>query len=193
MSNPVTEASKSIGIFSSLENALETTSFLLMSNFLLIVDIGLIYLNGFGIAGLTKNADALKPGIAIQILLLFVFFSLFMSLIVPVVCALILGIYNFIICHLLYAAGRWVDKKIGIENHVEKLERNFVLVNDLREKAHLTKDSYYLSLLKEFDEKNDKYSNHHIKLFILSLSVIISSIFNFFMDLKKTRLVLLTT
>jgi hypothetical protein len=89
MADPIADVSKDLGIISVLEKAHETRTSLLLFAFTMFLDLAMVELGGSGLYDLYVNSTALKLNLALEVALIFVFFSLFMSMVMPLIAEVV--------------------------------------------------------------------------------------------------------
>ena len=190
MSDPTADVTKATGLLSNLEKAGDIQTFLLLCSFLLVVDCGLLRSQGFGILALTKDEHLLNPRLAVSVAIMFVVFSLLMSVARPFVARAVMLITIGIVhwCEMLGLRMRRAifehdskkeDRQITRE-YRNKLARGWVTVVCLRAKAHETKDSYYRDLLKEAEAKEIARSEQEQNLAFAVVAIIAIATYNWF-------------
>ena len=174
MSDQTAEASKFIP---NLETAVTQKYFFLLAVYTLWVDSALIKIQGQGLLDYAQNPEGLKASFALAVFLLFVLFSFLMALIMPLLIALI----NDVVLNFVWQpwAGfcSWLAGKFDLEQRVASDTgpgMNYVLLNELRKKAHATQESYYLNLLKAEEdlEKSRGETNAATRFFAGSALVV---------------------
>jgi hypothetical protein len=151
MIEPISEAAKTFGIFSSLERAMEGTSFFLLLVIILAADCALLQVYGVGLFQVAGMSELLKPQLAVDTLVLFAFFSGFMSFAMPIVAVVA---YDLVI-YTIY--GLWLRlryKIYPIDFFITRPEPGYVHLSDLKKKAFSTMESFYLSTYKEAVREN---------------------------------------
>ena len=106
--------------------------------------------HGSGLASLYANPGALKVDLVLEVALIFVFFSLFMSFIVPVFTMVLQGLVQE---SPLSPPGRQLDRLRFMR------DAGFVRVDDVRKAAHSTQDQYLLDLEKEARRRGGRQRN----------------------------------
>lgn len=177
MADPqIADASKSLGMMSALERAHETRTALLLFSFVIFLDTAMIRVGGSGVYGLYSGQQSLGLNLAIEFALIFVTYSLFMSLAMPIVGEflgqIIITLLHSIHFHLTY------DK-----NRMETIWRNgYVRPYEIRRVAHTTKEEYYLELANEAMEQQKTEHDQRFRMLLLSMSCFVLSTYNLLTD-----------
>ncbi len=190
MSDPTADVTKATGLLSNLEKANDIQTFLLLFSFILVVDCGLLRSQGFGILALTKDERLFYPRLAVSVAIMFVVFSLLMSIARPFVARAVM----YITIDIVYWCGTFgrrirraifeydfkeEDRQITRE-YRNKLARGWVTVVRLRAKAHETKDSYYLNWLREVEAKEITQFEQEQNLAFAVVAIIAIAMYNWF-------------
>lgn len=176
ITQPVPGVSKTFGIISVLEKAHETRVSLLLFAFVLFLDSAMVLSSGKGLFNLYENSDQLRINTVLDFALIFVFFSLFMSIAMPLIAevvrqALILC-FDSIWFRVTYEASR-----------MQSMWRaGYVQPYRISQEAHSTRDEYFLKLEKEAKEKEQEAEKQRFRLLFLSISCFVLSTYNFFYD-----------
>ena len=142
---------------------------LLLFAFIVFLHSVMLVSHGSGLASLYANPGALKVDLVLEVALIFVFFSLFMSFIVPVFTMVLQGLVQE---SPLSPPGRQLDRLRFMR------DAGFVRVDDVRKAAHSTQDQYLLDLEKEAKETRRQTEEQLFRLSILSTSCLLLSGFN---------------
>jgi hypothetical protein len=161
----VSELPKSLGIISTLEKADELRHSLLLFAFVLFLDSAMLISRGSGLVSLYANPDALKVDVVLTVALAFVFFSLCMSLIVPL---FVVTLRQLVQEH----------SPLSPPSYRSMLYAGYVPDDDLRHAAHSTQDQYLLDLEKEAKETKRQTEEQLLRFFVLSTSCFLLSVFN---------------
>jgi len=190
MSDPTADVTKATGLLSNLEKANDVQTFLLLFSFILVVDCGLLRSQGFGILALTKDEHLLNPRFAVSVAIIFVVFSLLMSIARPFVARLVMHITSVIVdwcrvfgLHIRRAIFEYdskeEDRQITRE-YRSKLGSGLVTISRLRAKADETRDSYYRDMLKKEEEKKIAQSQQEENLAFSIVATIVFATYNWF-------------
>jgi hypothetical protein len=129
----------------------------------------MVIFDGRGLASLYANPEALNVSLALRIALIFVFYLLFTSLIVPSVAVFVWD--------LLWQTFAYRLHKLDLPT----IWRNgYVRLSEVSEEAHTSKEPYLLELEKEEKAKNEE--ENHIQLYYLSFWCFVLAAFDLFYD-----------
>jgi hypothetical protein len=172
----VADVSKSLVMMSALERAHETRAALLLFSFVVFLDSAMIRAGGSGVYGLYSGQQPLGVNLILEFALIFVAYSLFMSLAMPIVGEfmrqIIILLLHSIHFHLTYDEGR-----------METIWRNgYVRPCEVRRVAHTTKDEYYLELAKEAMEREKTEREQRFRMLFLAMSCFALSAYNLLAD-----------
>lgn len=163
MADPVSDTNKNFRDLYNLEKSLDLKVFLLMFNFVIFADAILALGRNHGICELASGKTDLGSNFAFQLVIIFIVFSFFVSVVMPILSELTL----FFMLSAVYKAqdvarGIWramqTDDQIRRKereqestwNHraktVNSLSSGFVRLNDIKKKAETSKEDeeYYL-------------------------------------------------
>jgi hypothetical protein len=156
---------------SLLERSQEAHVAFRLFSFVLFLDLAMVISDGRGLASLYANPDALNASFAFRVALIFVFYLLVTSLIVPPVATRVWD--------LLWQTFAFRLNKLDL--HLPTLWRNgYVPLSEVSKEAHTSKEPYLLELEKE--EKANAKEKKHIQLYHLSFWCFVLTAFDFFYD-----------
>lgn len=189
MADAAADVTKATGLLSSLEKASEVQTFVTLFTFMLVVDCGLIHSRGHGIAALVRNEALLKPDLALVVVVVFVVFSLLMSIVRPIVGAVVLsftmelafGTQGLLrgVKEALFRSTRGAPEEIS-RSYRNRLASGSVPTVQLRQKAHATTDRYFLDLLREAEAKEGADDERERQLTLAATSLVLIAGYNWF-------------
>lgn len=183
MAEPFLDSLKNI--VPSLEKATEINFLLLLTSFVLLADCASLYVHDMNILRLSDIPDVMKPRLAIEAIILVIGFGMTVGIAMPA---------------LLFFANLLMDgtvKKLWdrFEIRSDPDGRRFrpasaysVPVGELREKAHTSKESYYLNLLKEADEREEERLRKIHQTALLAFTVLLLSTINLYAALSPEKI-----
>lgn len=164
-------------VMPNLEQAMEFRPLFLMTGFVLFTDFLSVEYYGSNILNIHKLDDFGLQKVAIPVVLSLLIFGYSTSLFLRIFKNLTDQIVGATIwqgwIHIKY---RW----FWVDNNNTHSGYRSVFMHDLREKAHKTKDPYYLSLLKEGEHKEREYEDSSDKLSFAAFSTVIISFLDLF-------------
>lgn len=170
MAEPYFESLKNI--VPSLEKVIEVNFLLLLASFVLLADCTALYVHGMNILRLSDVPDIIKPRLAVEAVILVIGFGVFVGFAMP----LLLMFANLAV---IETVGRLWDR---LEIWSDPDGRRFrpqsaysVSLYELREKAHASKESYYLNLLKEANEKENEHRERVRQTALFAFTVLVLS------------------
>jgi hypothetical protein len=155
----------------SLEKVTEVNFCLLLTNFVLFADCASLYVHGMNILHLSEVPDVIKPSLAIEAVILVIGFGMLVGIAMP-----FFRIFaNIVVSET--AERLWTRFEIWSGLYDQRFRppsAYSVSVDELRKKAHATKESYYRDLLKESDaeEAEHRDKTHQTALFALTVLVL---------------------
>ena len=165
----------------SLEKATEVNFVLLLTSFVLLADCASLYVHGMNILHLSETRNIIKPRLAIEAVLLVITFGIFIGIVMPF-------IQIFANLLVVETAGRLWTRFESWSNPDFRRFRSHsaydVPVYKLRKKAHETKESYYLNLLKEVEAKEADHWDKTQRTALLALTVLVLSGVNLYAPLS---------
>lgn len=177
-------------LISSLESATRSYTFFLLATFTLLIDSALMYIHGYGLIYKVQHPDEIKISFGLELYLLFVAFSFVMSIIMIFVTPFV--------SELIFLF--WQIKE-SVKNKIELLmlgrNENFspesrpydcVMLNELREKAVKSMDSYYLNLYKDENERKSKLYQKEANLRFVATAALVAGVINFVIFEKSSLL-----
>lgn len=182
MAEPFLDSLKNV--VPSLEKATEVNFLLLLTSFVLLADCAALYVHGMNILHLSEMPDVLKPRLAVEAIILVIGFGMLIGIVMP---------------FLLVFANLLVDETVGrlwtrFEIWADPDGRRFrtdsaysVPIYELRKKAHTSKESYYLNLLKEADEGENERSYKMRQTALFAFTVLLLSVVNLYAPLSPDR------
>ena len=153
MAEPFLDSLKNI--IPSLEKATEVNFTLLLTSFVLLADCAALYVHGMNILHLSEVPDIIKPRLAIEAVLLVIGFGVTVGIAMPVFLFFANLLVDGTVKRLWDRYEIWSDPD---GRRFRPASAYSVSVYELREKAHISKESYYLNLLKEANEKEKERS-----------------------------------
>lgn len=163
----------------SLEKATEVAFLLLLTDFFLLADCAAPYTHGMNLLHLADIPDVIKPRLAIEAVILIVAFG-----IMATVMELIAIIVNGIVIETVLRLWLWTQFKLDPQRNPFRLDSaNVVHLHNLRTKAHRSKETYYLNLLKEADEKENEHFAHMKKTSRYALTALLLGCIDLFAPL----------
>ena len=176
MTDHISDASKSLSIISVLEKAHETRISLLLFAFVMFMDSTMVVSSGSGLYSLYANPDALRINLVPDFILMFVFFSLFMSIAMPLIAEVVRQI--LILCfHSI-----WFRMTYDAQHIPSMWRAGYVRLHQISREAHATRDEYFLELEKEAKAKERENREQRFRLLFLSISCLVLSGYNLFYD-----------
>ena len=143
----------------SLEKATEVSFLLLLTSFVLLADCATLYVHGMNVLHLSEMPNIIRPRLAIEAVILIIGFGIFVAIFVR----LLLIIVNNILINSVWRL--WNRFEIWSDPEGQRFRSDSaysVPLHKLRKKAHTCKESYYLELLKEADQReNDRWHEMH--------------------------------
>lgn len=167
--NPV----KSLGVFSALEAAMQIQFCFLAIAFILWVDNVFLYLHQPGIAELIKNPELQNLSLPLNLVLMFVAFSLASSIALPFFSYITEQIY------LEFIWG-WIEKFFGFSSRCSEMPRDCVSAYKLREVAHITKDKFLLDIYAAHEKTRSENKKSISKLALLAFYCLVLLSINYF-------------
>jgi hypothetical protein len=154
LSESIEGAVKGLGIFSTLEAATKPKFFFLAAAFTLLVDNVFLTLHQPTLLEIAGNSTKIEnPNLVIKVILIFVGFSFLTSLVLPVLAGLCDTIYSLTVGNLQDSLDRYLNKKFGGQESNFRREYGYVNSFELREKAHKSKEKYFLDLYEAYTKK----------------------------------------
>lgn len=133
-----------------LEKATEINFLLLLTSFVLLADCAALYAHGMNLLHLSDVPDVLKPRLAVEAVILVIGFGVSVGVVMPFVLIFSNALVSKTVGRVWTDFVIWSDPE-GRRYHPDS--GNSVALYSLRKKAHDSKESYYLNLLKEADEE----------------------------------------
>jgi hypothetical protein len=156
----------------SLEKATEVNFCLLLASFVLFTDCKSLYVHGMNILHLSEVPDVIKPRPAIEAVILVIGFGVLVGAAMPFV-----QIFAGIVVSET-AERLWTRFEILAGLYYQRFRppsAMSVSVSQLREKAHATKESYYLDLLKEAETEEAEHWDKTRQTALFALTVLVLS------------------
>jgi hypothetical protein len=165
----------------SLEKATEVSFILLLTSFVLLADCAAPYVHGMNILHLSEVPDVIRPRLAIEAVVFVIIFGLLVGVVMPFVLVIVNGV-------VIETAGRlWIRYVIWSDPDGRRFRPDSaydVPVYSLRQKAHASKESYYLNLLKEADEEETEHWNKTRQTALFAFTVLVLSGVDFYAPLS---------
>jgi hypothetical protein len=168
-------------IVPSLEKATEVNFTLLLTSFVLLADCASLYVHGMNILHLSEVPDVVKPRLAIEAVVLIIGFGLLVGIVMPFVLVFVNGVV------IETAVRLWIRYVIWSDPDGRRFRSGSaygVPVYELRKKAHASKESYHLNLLKEADEKETEHENNTRQTALFAFTVLVLSGVDFYAPLS---------
>ena len=187
MADPFLDSLKNV--VPSLEKATEVSfslvSFsLLLASFVLLADCAALYVYGMNILHLSEMPDVVKPCLAVEALILVIGFGIFVGIAMPFLLVfanvVVINIFGKLWLHL----ERWADPD---GERLRSDSGDSVSLHALRKKAHASKESYYLNLLKEADEEESKRWHKMRQTALFAFTVLVFSIVDLYASFSLSR------
>lgn len=182
MAEPFLDSLKNI--VPSLEKATEVNFLLLLTSFLLLADCAALYVHSMNILHLSEIPDIVKPRLAIEAIILVIGFGMLVGMAMPV----LLIFANLLVIETI---GRlWARFEIWSDPDGQRFRPDSaysVPVYELRKKAHASKESYYLNLLKEADEKETEHRDKARQTALFAFTVLVLSGVNLYAPLSHDK------
>lgn len=157
---------RSLGLFSNIEKLTEIRTAFVFWGLILFIDCGLLLLNGSGFLDVMQASKPLKQRLLIELVLLLAGFSCFTSTVMPLITDLLYRVANFTIVpwakRLAGLRPGGSDATLSMQNY----PRGFVPLHELRDKAHHSRDLYYMDLLSE--ALNKETANRRLTLYAMT-------------------------
>ena len=170
MADPFLDSLKNL--VPSLEKATEVNFLLLLTSFVLLADCTALYAHGMNILHLSEMPDVIKPRLAVEAIILVIGFGMLVGIAMP----FLLMLANIMV---IQTVGRlWTHVEIWSDPDSQRFRPDTaysVPVYELREKAHASKDSYYLNLLKEVDKEENENRRKMRQITLFSFTVLVLS------------------
>ena len=179
MAEPFLDSLKNV--VPSLEKATEVNFLLLLTSFVLLADCAALYVHGMNILHLSDMPDVIKPRLAIEAIILVIGFGALVGAAMP----LLLMFANLAVVGTI---GRlWTRFEIWSDPDGRRFQSDSaysVPLYKLRKKAHVSKESYYLSLLKDADEKENERWHRTRQTALFAFTVLVLSGVDLFASLS---------
>ncbi len=158
----------------SLEQATQLRPLFLLTSFVIFLDCASVYCCGKNIIHLSSGVDMSLQQLAVPVLLALILFG-FLSIILRV----LKNFADIIVVETVWRLWNHIQHKYLLQEHrTRKFYYDTVPLSQISAKAHKTKEPYYLSLLKEAEEKRREYEALSQGNALGAFSVIVLSIFD---------------
>ncbi len=152
-----------------------------LTSFVLLADCTALYVHGMNILHLSEVTDVIKPRLAIEAIILVIEFSMLIGVAMP----FLLIFANLTVTETI---GRsWIRFEIWFNPDGQRFRPDSaysVPIYELRKKAHASKESYYLNLLKEADEDENEHWYQMRQTALFAFTVLVLSGVNLFAPLS---------
>ena len=175
MTEPFLDSLKNV--VPSLEKATEINLLLLLTSFMLLADCASLYVHGMNILRLSDIPDVIKPRLAIEAIILVIGFGMTVGIVMPTLLFFANLLMNGTVKELWDRFEIWSDPD---GRRFRPASAYSVPVSELREKAHTSKESYYLNLLKEADEREEERLRKIQQTALLAFTVLVLSTINLY-------------
>lgn len=169
MAEPFLDALKNV--IPNLEKATEVNFLLLLTNFVLLADCAALYVHSMNILYVSEFPEVIKPRLAIEAIILVIIFGVLIRIVMPIT----LIIANVMVVETVGRLWTRVETWSDPDGRRFRPDTAYsVPVYELRKKAHASKESYYLNLLKQVDEEENerRYSIQQTALFAFAALVL---------------------
>jgi hypothetical protein len=173
----------------SLEKATEVNFCLLLTSFVLFADCLSLYVHGMNVLHLSEVQGVIKPHLAIEAIILVIWFGVLVGIAMPFVQIVASTVVSET------AERLWTRFEIwsGLDDQQFRPPSwGDVSVSALREKAHATKESYYLDLLKEAKAEEAEHRDKTQQTALFALTVLVLSGVNLYAPLSPEGNCILT-
>ena len=174
------DASKIFGLISILEKSIEIQVALMIYCFLIFFDTCSELLTKSGVYELAFGEPnvSITVALATKCVVMIVMFSIVMSLFMPILASLITAGFIVPIAYSKPVLWLWFPKDGGERHTHEMWASGYVLSYAIEEKAHETKDQYYLELAKAAEQRESKEQSDYMRTNMLLLTAFSFSIYN---------------
>ena len=146
MAEPFPDSLKNV--VPSLEKAKEVNFSLLLTSFVLLADCAALYVHGMNIVHLSEVPDIIKPRFAVEAVILVIVFGMPLQFAMRLLHVWVTGIIEIV-------GDRYEELFNSGGQRTQQDYAGYVPLDVLREKAHVSKESYHRDLLKK------KYEHQH--------------------------------
>jgi hypothetical protein len=172
---PSDDPTKNFGLVSIIQKSTEIQIALLIYCFLIFFDICLELFTRRDVYQLAfDSTPPVTAFLAIQVVVVFVIFSIFMSLFMPLIAVVI----RHLIIDIAYTkpfSWLWFDADSDLRRTHEMWSLGCVDADDLEEKAHETKDPFYMELAKDAVQRQRNVLTDYLKSNMLCLAAFVIS------------------